>query len=216
MKRTTTRRWRESVSFMKRNGRLFPFVGLFVAGVALGVVVYTTAGHRITAHWDALLGVSAVTGGLWAGLQALWGACFSTLCLLGVLYLLGLWACGAPFVLLVPLFHGLGLGLTEAHYYTMGAPGVAAVAAVILPSGLLSGTVLIMAGAESLRLSTALSRRLLPTEGAEKPRRPADGGLWGDFRLYSRRFLLFMAAAVAAGAVDVLLRGLLGGLLPGI
>ena len=82
--------------------------------------------------------------------------------LLAALYLLGLWACGAPFILLVPLFHGLGLGLTEAYYYAKGAPGVATVAALVMPVGLLSAAVLAMAGAESLRLSTRLSRQLLP------------------------------------------------------
>lgn len=210
MKRTSTRRRREMMAFFRDNRRLFPFVGLFLVGVAVGVAVYVTAAGQITADWDALLRVEGVTGGLRQGLQTLWSSCFSAVVLLCVLYLLGLWACGAPFVLFVGLFHGLGLGLTEAYYYAMGRPGVLAVAAVILPHGLLNAAVLVMAGAEALRLSTRLSRQLLPMPVGTEPK----SGLWSEFRLYSLRFLLFLVGALAAGLLDVLLRTLLRGVLP--
>jgi len=193
MRRTTTRRRREMKTFYSENRRLFPFAGLFLAGVAVGVAVYLVA-RPTQATLDGLLALTPVTGGAAGWLRALWGSCFSTILLLA--------ACGAPFVLLVPLFHGLGLGLTEAYYYAKGWPGVGAVLTLVMPVGLLTAVVLAMAGAESLRLSTRLSRQLLPGLAA-------DGGLWGGFRLYSLRFLLFLAAAVAVGGMDVLLRALL-------
>ncbi len=206
MKRTTTRRRREMKSFLTDNRRLFPFAGLFFAGVALGVAVYLAV-RPFTDEWNTLLRIAPVSGGVVGWLKA-WGtSCFSAVVLLAVLYVLGLWACGAPFVLLVPLFYGLGLGLTEAYYYALGRPGVVAVAAILVPHGLLCATVLTMAGAESLRLSARLSRQLLPgTQPTE--------GMWQDFRLYSLRFLLFLLAAVAVSGVDVLLRLLLGSVLP--
>lgn len=203
MKRTTTRRRREIKNFLADNRRLFPFAGLFLGGVAIGVAVYVTA-RPAGAVLDGLLALTPVAGGVTGWLAALWGSCFSTLLLLAALYLLGLWACGAPFILLVPLFHGLGLGLTEAYYYAKGAPGVATVAALVMPVGLLSAAVLAMAGAESLRLSTRLSRQLLPGDTGE-------GGLWQGFRLYSLRFLLFILAALAVSGLDVLLRSMLAG-----
>ena len=52
---------------------------------------------------------------------------------LASLFLLGLWGCGAPFILAVPLLHGIGLGLTEAYYYSRGWGGVAMVAAAVMP-----------------------------------------------------------------------------------
>ncbi len=210
MKRTNSRRHRELVQFCRDNRRLFPFAGLMLLGVALGVTTYLTAADRVTADWDSLLHVSAVTGGFRSSMNALWGACFSTVTLLTVLYLLGLWVCGAPFILLIPLFHGLGLGLTEAHYYALGSHGVAAVATVIMPVGLFTGAVLVMACAESLRLSTGLSRQLLPASAAADK----DAGMWRSFRLYTLRFLLFLAAALGVGLIEVLLRTAFGGLLP--
>ena len=134
-------------------------------------------------------------------MRAMGEACFSTVVLLGLLYLLGLWACGVPFILAVPLFHGIGLGLAEAYYYRTGMGGVTTVALLVMPVGLLSAVVLTAACAESLRLSTGLSRQLLP--GC------AEGGLWSGFRLYSLRFLLFLAAAMGVAVIEVLLRRVL-------
>lgn len=199
MKRTTTRRKREMHHFVADNRRLFPFVALFLVGVGVGVVLYLTTADLLPAD---LLSITPVGEGAGAWLAA-WGeACFSTMALLGALFLLGLWACGAPFILLVPLLHGVGLGLTEAYYYHTGMDGVVLVAALVMPVGLLSGAVLVSACAESLRLSTGLSRRLLPIG-------EADGGLWSRFRLYSLRFLLFLGVAAVVALAEVLLRCLL-------
>ena len=199
MKRTTTRRRRELKRFVTDNRRLFPFAGLFLLGVVLGVAVYQTVLPR--AVMDRVLTLDPVGTGYAGFFAALWNSLFSTLALLAALYLLGLWGCGAPFILLVPLFHGLGLGLTEAHYYARGGMGVIATLGMILPIGLLGAGLLTVAGAESLRLSIGLSRQLLPGGTGE--------GLWSSFRLYSLRFLLLGVAAVAISLLDVLLRMLM-------
>ena len=198
MKRTTTRQRREIQHFVTDNRRLFPFAALFLVGVAVGVGAYLTAADQLPAD---LLALSPVGEGASGWLRG-WGeSCFSTAVLLGVLFLLGLWACGVPFILLVPLFHGVGLGLTEAFYYRMGMSGVAMVAALVMPIGLLSGGVLIAACAESVQLSACLSCRLLsPHEGE---------GLLSRFRLYGLRFLLFLGVAMLVALLEVLLRRLL-------
>ncbi len=205
MKRTTTRRRREATAFITENRRLFPFVGLFLLGVLCGVLVYL-ASARPVEEWTGLLQLSAGIHSWQSGLAALWGSVLSVVVLLGVLFLLGLWSCGAPFILLVPLFHGLGLGLTEAYYYSLGGQGVAAVALIVMPHGLLCAAVLVMAAVESLRLSTKLSRQLLPSASC--------GGLWVPFRLYCLRFLLFLLMTVFVGLLDILLRVLFGRVLP--
>ena len=193
MKRTTTRRKREMQHFMADNRRLFPFAVLFLVGVGVGVAVFLTAGDSLPA--SLLAPAPSETAGF---LHGLWDACFSTAVLLGGLYLLGLWACGVPFILAVPLIHGVGLGLTEAYCYRTGIQGVVTVAARVMPVGLLGAAVLTAACAESLRLSTRLSRHLLTAQ--------ADEDVGSGFRLYSLRFLLFFAAAVAVAVIEVLLR----------
>ena len=198
MKRTTTRRKREMQHFVTDNRRLFPFVLLFLVGVGMGVGAYVTAARWLPADWLALAPVGEGTVGFFTA----WGEVgFSSVVLLGALFLLGLWACGAPFILLVPLFYGVGLGLTEAYYYSGGWSGVGLVAALVMPMGLLSGGVLMAACAESLHLSLCLSRRLLPADAEED--------LWPRFRLYGLRFLLFLCAAATVALLEVLLRRLI-------
>lgn len=190
---TTTRRQREIHHFLNDNRRLFPFAGLFLLGVAVGVAVYLTAPEIP----QGLLTLSATDPTAVGWGTALWNSLFSPLLMLAALYLLGLWGCGAPFILAVPLFHGLGLGLTEAHLYHTDPTGVATVATQVMPIGLLTAAVLTMAGADSLRLSVRLSRQLLPGGG--------DNDLPACFRLYSLRFLIFLGAAVVVALLEVLL-----------
>lgn len=193
MTRTTTRRQRDLHHFLTDNRRLFPFAGLFLLGVAVGVAVYLAA----PALPEGLLNLSATDPAAVGWGTALWNSLFSPLLMLAALYLLGLWGCGAPFILAVPLFHGLGLGLTEAHLYRTDPHGIATVATLVMPIGLLTAAVLTTAGAESLRLSVRLSRQLLPGGG--------DSDLPACFRLYSLRFLILLGAAATVALLEVLL-----------
>ena len=195
MTRTTTRRKREMNHFLTDNRRLFPFAGLFLLGVVVGVAVYLTAGDSAAAAVSDALTPDQVG---WSA--ALWDSLFAPLAMLAALYLLGLWGCGVPFILAVPLIHGLGLGLTEAHYYAAGTDGVMTVVTCIMPVGLLTGALLTMAGAESLRLSVAVSRLLIP-DGAQSVAK-------NGFRLYSIRFALFLGVAVIIALLDTGLRAI--------
>lgn len=195
MTRTTTRRKREINHFLTDNRRLFPFAGLFLLGVVVGVAVYLTAGDSASAAVSDALRPADVGWG-----AAIWDSLFAPLTMLAALYLLGLWGCGVPFILAVPLIHGLGLGLTEAHYYAAGTGGVVTVATRIMPIGLLTGALLTMAGAESLRLSVAVSRLLIP----DGHNTVAKNGL----RLYSLRFALFLGVAVIIALLDAVLRAI--------
>lgn len=193
MTRTNTRRQREVQHFVTDNRRLFPFAGLFLLGVAVGVAVYLTAGDTA-----ASVIAEAVTPAQAGWPAALWDGLFAPLCMLAALYLLGLWGCGAPFILAVPLIHGLGLGLTEAHHYAAGTAGVLTVACRVMPIGLLTAALLTMACAESLRLSVTVSRLLIPDDPRALPK--------NGFRLYSLRFALFLGAAVVIALLDTGLR----------
>ena len=197
MQRTTTRQQRELKHFFTDNRRLFPFAGLFLLGVTVGVAVYLTAGDAAAVIADVTSSASTE----WP--DALWDSLFAPLSMMAALYLLGLWGCGAPFILAVPLIHGLGLGVTEAHHYAIGYAGVAMVAVRIMPIGLLTAALLTMACAESLRLSVAVSRLMIP-DGT-----PAANH--NSFRLYSLRFALFGGGAVLVALLDVALGHLVAG-----
>ncbi len=192
------------IRFFTSNRRLLFFTLLFLLGVFFGVAVFAFSHALLGDELRTMLEVRAVTGTFRGGMSALFSSCFSTVLLLALQYLFGLSACGAPLTAVVPLFFGLGLGMSEAYYYSTGAGGIAAAALLVVPHTLIAAAALVLGGMESTRMSLLFSRQILP--GA------SIGGLWGDFKLYSVRFLLLLGLAFLAGVVDVGMRLAFAGL----
>lgn len=192
--------------FFVQNRRLLLFLLLPLIGCICGITLYAPLRESLPAEWWALLQLKPIVGGFQAVLAQWISACFQPLCLLVLLFLSGVSACGLPIVFLVPIFWGIGLGFSEAYYMQNGIGGWFVLAAVLLPSAIMELVALLMACSEALRMTMLMSVQLLP-------RSARCGGLWQDFRLYSVRFLLLLTLILAAGALDVILRLLLGGVL---
>lgn len=191
--------WRRKLwQFLVSNQRLLWLLFLFLIGVECGCLVFRTAGAPLTAALEPLLAPKAVSGGFAGAFRQMTAACFPAMALLAVLFLSGLSACGAPVALAVPLFFGMGLGLTEAYYFAGGIRGIGYVALLVLPHTLPALIALLMSCAEAARMSVLICRHLLPHGGG-------CGGLWPDFKLYLARFLLCVGLVFAAGALDTLL-----------
>ena len=191
--------------FFGENRRLLLFLLLFVTGTVLGVVVFMMTHEQLADDLLLMFGQHAGISGFQEGIAVLCASCLSSFVLLGLLFLGGLSAYGAPLAFLVPLFFGLGLGLTEAYQYQLrGCMGIVYVAVLVLPHTLVAAAGLLMGCAESLRMSVAISRQLLPGSTI--------GGLWPMFRMYCVRFLLFVGIALVSGVLDVCLQLIAGGL----
>ena len=199
MTRTTPDRLKVPISdFIVDNRRLLLFLALFLCGTLSGVMIFIACHEAITHDLSIMLGIGKIEGGFIGGISALFSSILLTLILLALLFLSGLSACGAPVTILVPLFFGLGLGLTEAYYYGVGSVGILFTALFILPHQLIAAVAMLMGCSESLRMTLLISGQLLPSVHC--------GGLWQDFKLYCIRFLIFVGIAFAAGVVDVLVR----------
>ncbi|HBT64784.1 MAG TPA: hypothetical protein DEB10_09025 [Ruminococcaceae bacterium] len=188
--------------FLAANRLLVLFSMVFLAGSVLGVMIYALSGSIIGEELGTILEVRAIIGGFRDGVSALFSSIFSTILLLALLFLCGLSACGAPFATVVPLFFGMGLGLTEAYYSATGLHGFIASAILIVPHYLVAATALLFGSMESIRMSLLLSRQLLSDGGI--------GGLWQDFKMYCVRFLAYLIPGFASGIVDVLFRLIFG------
>ena len=197
MKRTNI-----SIRFAAEHRRLLWLLILLLIGVGGGVAVYRSFGGNLPEPMGDLLLLRPVNDGFRGAVSQLWSACFQLLVLLVVLFVSGLSACSAPLVLSVPLFWGIGLGLSLAHYYTYGLSGVLLCAVLLLPPALLKAAVLLAACSQALHMSAQMFSQLLP-RGARC------GGLWQTFRLYGGRFLLLLVPLVLSGLLDVGLRALL-------
>lgn len=123
--------------------------------------------------------------------------------LLAVLFLSGLTAFGVPITVTVPLFFGLGIGMTQAYYYAQGIGGMGLSCLLVLPRFTIASIGLLMACAECFRMSVRFSRILLPGG--------VIGSLWLPFRLYLVRFIVCVGIAAFSAAVDVALRTVCAG-----
>lgn len=186
------------VDFLATNRLLLVFCLLFLAGVLLGVMVYAVSRSALDSELGLILSGNSVTKTINDGISSLFSSSFSAIVLLALLFLVGLSACGVPFAVVVPLFFGMGIGLSEAYYYSTGIAGLAVVALLVAPHYLVAAIALILGSMESIRMSLLFSRQLLPSG--------LMGGLWGDFKLYCARFLVFLGLAFASGILDVIMR----------
>lgn len=182
--------------FFRENRRLLLFLLLPVAGSVCGMLLYPAVK---AASWMELFTVHRVAMRVPHMVSAVLESCFQPALLLAMLFVAGLSACGAPAALLVPVFWGVGLGLTQAGYYTGGVSGVAVAAAVILPHSAMEAVALLMGASECFRMSVRFAVQLLP-------RSAHCGGLWQEFRLYMARFGLLLLLLICAGVLDVGMR----------
>ncbi len=168
---------------------LLPVLGL-VIGLLLSDV-----------QWMGLTALSPIEAGFGGLCTAFWESCFQPMLLLCLLFLAGLSACGVPLIVLVPVFWGIGLGAVLGGYAAEGVGGLAVIAVAVLPHSAMEAVALIMATAESARMSLRFAVQVLP-------RSAQLGSLWPRFRLYGLRFLVLSGLLLAAGAVDVAMRRL--------
>lgn len=186
------RRWAACKTFLSEHQLLLLFLALLLVGVLCGSYLY---GATATVS-----PIQPVKGTFSSIATAFGESMLLPFGLLVLLYLAGLTAFGVPVTMAAPFYFGLGIGMTMGYYYTRGIVGVGLCCVFVLPRGLIVSAGLLMAAAESLRMSLRFGRQLMP--GGTM------GNMWLSFRMYCLRFLLFVAIMVAAGMVDVTLRTL--------
>lgn len=138
---------------------------------------------------------------------------FGSALLIMLAFLFGFCAIAQPVILFIPLFRGLGLGISMAYLYgAYGLRGMLACLVLILPNAVLSALVILVACRESLRLSAlflsyAGGQRSNPTplqNDGEMPGAGAKGTMQGAIKLYLLKFTLLLIAAVLAALIDAM------------
>lgn len=187
--------------FLRERKRLVLLLTLMLCGFAVGCILFCRYGRTESVFLGRILSIARPTAGVRGVLSALYNSCFLSVLLLGVVFFCGLSACGIPFIWAVPIFFGLGLGMTEGYYYSTGLNGVLLTVVVLLLPSLLKGTALLLGAAEGMRMSLLICGVLTEKNGAF--------GLHRDLRLYLLRFAVFLLLIIAGGIADTLLRLLL-------
>ena len=123
-----------------------------------------------------------------------------------VLFVLGFSAVSIPVIVFLPLFKGLGLGVSIGYLYTVYAvKGAAFCAVLVLPAALFSTFAIILAGRESLKLSLLFLSSFVPRiNGTISPR---------GVKLYCAKFLVLLAIVIISSLIDCVTTFLFAGFL---
>ena len=121
----------------------------------------------------------------------------SSMVLITILFLIGFFSIGQPIALLIPVFQGLGVGLSTAYLYSSrGFGGVLFCLLLILPSAFISTFALILGSRESIRFSSKNLKTLFPQKFNQNMK--------GELGLYLKRFAALTFFQAISAIVDAI------------
>lgn len=189
--------------FVRGNARLLLLLSLLLIGICVGCTVFLAYGRGESTFLGTVLAAEPPEIGVRSIVSALYNACFQSVLLLAILFFCGLSACGLPVIVAVPVFFGLGFGMSAAYYYSLGWRGVLLTVTVWVLPFVFKAAAVLMGSAEAMRMSVLLSGKLLSLTAGDGMRR--------DLRLYMLRFAVFSLVAILGGIAEVLLGIFCGG-----
>ena len=184
----------EPVFNIQENLSLIAFGGFFLGGVFLGALVVSWLGSDAAESLTAIMGNFLQSRQQQDLPQTFLSAFSSSALLLLLLFFCGFCAISAPLIFAVPLFKGLGFGLTAGSVFAAcGIDALWYVAILILPNPLISAIVLLLACRQAFRMS----RKIWIQVTAGGAPRSAPAVAMGPFL---GRFLIYLIL-IGAGAV---------------
>lgn len=131
--------------------------------------------------------------------KILYSSLLNSSTLIIVLFLLGFCAIAQPVSVLIPVYKGMGFGVTIAQIYSEnGVNGFFSAIILILPCALISSYALFIAVRESLRMSNRFFSQ------AFLDRRCESDSINDYVKLYAVKFLVLEAVTAVSAAVDCL------------
>jgi len=156
--------------YTKKNNLLIVLGLLFVAGMALGVLLLRGAGEETTSLLERVVG-GFIARRQQAGLSENFFSAFgSSMLFVLALFVSGFCAIAQPIIVAAPLIRGVGFGFSAASLYARyGAAAAGFVGVLILPGMLISTVAILLCCKQALRLSGAFFYTMRPraTRSAE-------------------------------------------------
>ena len=180
--------------WLKKNATLLLFAMLILIGMAIGST-FRGSFSNISYLFQSFI-LDKQSG---ASYFQMFSSSFSIISiLLLVTYLLGLSSFGLPVILAIPIFRGIGLGMSIGTVYNQfGLVGISACVVCILPNALISSIALILACRDAGSFSLKITSLILPFGNTSN--------LWHRFSSYSMRFSIYLFIAAASALIDVLI-----------
>lgn len=140
--------------YTKKHYGLLALGLLFLFGVGVGTLLLRTAGEETVNFLLQMVDIFLDNRQGQPLLENFLSGLMSSLLFLGVLFVCGFCAIAQPVIILLPLFRGLGVGLSIASIYaSYGAQAIGYVALMLLPGTVLTTLAILLCSRESLRFS---------------------------------------------------------------
>lgn len=182
--------------YTQKNYGLLALGVLFLTGVLLGTLLLRTVNDETLELLLRIVGGFVSNRREQSLLQNFLSGAASSLAFLSVLLVCGFCAVSQPLVVLLPLFRGLGVGISMASLYAAyGTGAIGFVTLLMLPGTLLSTIAILLCCRESLRLSASFFGAL---------RRQANREPY-SLRLYLARYFACALICLLAAFVEAVL-----------
>ncbi|MCL2054557.1 MAG: hypothetical protein FWG90_09045 [Oscillospiraceae bacterium] len=193
---------KKSGSLSYNDSTVLFFSILFLIGVLFGTILYRL--NSESADKLSELAGSFIAGRLeqtfW---QTLVNSFAGAFILLLVCFVLGFGAIFQPLEAMIPVFRGIGLGVSLAGMYSRyGAGGVGISLVLIVPNGVISALVLIIGVREAMRMSNSIGAIVFTRKSGFEP---------VDYKLYFTKFIVLTAILTVSSLADSLLTFLFAG-----
>lgn len=183
---------------VKNNRRLIFLTVIFICGLLLGASAIKNKDAALTEDLKSLI-ESFCRVRTQSSLPVNFFSIFGTECIFLIpAMLLGVCAVGEPFLWLLPLAKGLGLGMIAAYLYSAHSlNGMLYFAIILLPPSVFSTAALLLGCKESILMTHDINHVLLGKR--EK------SGDTGFFKLYILRYVVLLMSVLLASGLGALL-----------
>ena len=128
-------------------------------------------------------------------LQTVINSFSGTFVLIALCIFLGMGAFAQPLEFMIPLFHGIGIGiLLSDTYFAYGIKGIICSVFLIVPYSVLSSFIVIIAVREAVRMSNALSRNIINSNEHVKI----------DLNLYLTKYIILLFLLIILSVLNAL------------
>lgn len=195
---------RNGGGIVKNNRRLIFLTVIFICGLLLGSTAIKNKDAALTEELKSLIENFCRVRSQ-SSLAVNFFSIFGTECIFLIpAMLFGVCSVGEPFLWLLPLGKGMGLGMIAAYLYSEHSlNGMLYFAAILLPPSVFSAAALLLGCKESILMTHDINRVLLG-----KREKTGDAGF---FKLYILRYIVLLASVLLASGLGALLNHALSG-----
>ncbi len=178
---------------------IFRIMLLMIAGVLIGTLAFSFIKTSTLSDLNLIENDYLSMRENGGYVKILYSSLLNSSTLIIVLFLLGFCAIAQPVSVLIPVYKGMGFGVTIAQIYSEnGVNGFFSAIILILPCALISSYALFIAVRESLRMSNRFFSQ------AFLDRRCESDSINDYVKLYAVKFLVLEAVTAVSAAVDCL------------